>query len=43
MTKWIRSNKFSAKKYPVYYHPTDEYALAKEKISSSSLGFAQEN
>lgn len=31
MTKWIRSNKFSAKKYPVYYHPTDEYALAKEK------------
>lgn len=31
MTAQIRSDKFSTKKCPVYYHPTYEYALAKEK------------
>ena len=32
MTKWIRSGKYSAKGYPTYFHPTYEYALAKEKF-----------
>ena len=31
MTAWIRSEKYSTKKCPVYYHPTYEYALVKEK------------
>lgn len=31
MTKWIRSDKFSSKKFPVYYHPSYEYALAKDR------------
>ena len=33
MTKWIRSDKYSTKKCPVYFHPTYEYALAKQKYS----------
>ena len=30
MTKWIRSEKLSIKKQPLYFHPTHEYALVKE-------------
>lgn len=33
MTAWIRSEKYSTKKCPVYFHPTYEYALAKQKYS----------
>lgn len=31
MTAWIRSEEYSRKKCPVYFHPAYEYALAKEK------------
>lgn len=31
MIKWIRSDKYSTKKSPMYFHPTYEYALIKEK------------
>lgn len=40
MTAWIRSEKYSTKKCPVYFHPTYEYALAKEKYPRPPLVFA---
>ena len=37
MTAWIRSKKYSTKKCPVYYHPTYEYALSKQKYPRPHL------
>lgn len=31
MSKWIRSEKYSAPRYPLYFHESYKYALGKEK------------
>lgn len=31
MSKWIRSEKYSAPQYPLYFHESYKYALGKEK------------
>ena len=31
MTKWIRSERYSKKNHPVYFHSSYKYALIKEK------------
>lgn len=32
MAKWIRSDKYSKKNYPMYFHSSYKYALVKEKL-----------
>lgn len=31
MSKWIRSEKYSAPRYPLYFHESYKYVLGKEK------------